>query len=176
MAARIGDGVGFAVGANPERLSWAVDLARTSRKDAGLDPDGVGLGAYMPLFCHPDQDRARELIAGTVASFAHLSSMFGKVVGPADAAQQKVLTAVRDSYDMAKHQTYDSPQSKVLTQDVVDAFAIAGPPNYCVERLSQIAELGISRFVFVGYSFEMDPEEARASRRRIVEQVLPAFR
>lgn len=176
MAARVGDAVGFAVGANAERLNWAVDLARTARKDAGLDPETIGLGAYMPLFCHPERSRARELISGTVASFAHLSTMFGNVVGPADAGQQKVLTAVRDVYDMDKHQTYDSPQSKVLTTDVVDTFAIAGPPAYCVERLAEIVELGISKFIFVGYSFEMDPDEARASRRRITEEVLPALR
>jgi alkanesulfonate monooxygenase SsuD/methylene tetrahydromethanopterin reductase-like flavin-dependent oxidoreductase (luciferase family) len=130
----------------------------------------------MPLFCHPDKARGVELISGTVASFAHLSSVYGTVSGPATEAQKTVLTAIRDNYDMEKHQTFDSPQSKVLTEDVVDAFAIVGPPTYCVERLQEIAELGISKFVFVGYSFEMDPEEARASRTRIVEEVLPAFR
>ena len=176
MAARLGDGVGFAVGANAERIKWAVDVARSSRKEAGLDPDAISLGAYMPLFCHPDRRRARELISGTVASFAHLSSVFGNVSGPADEAQQKVLTAVRNNYEMESHQTYNSPQSKLLTDDVVDAFAVAGPPSLCIERLQEMVELGISRFIFVGYSFEMDADEARACRRRIVEEVLPAFR
>jgi 5,10-methylenetetrahydromethanopterin reductase len=176
MAARVGDAVGFAVGANAARIKWAVDLARTSRQDAGLDPDSLPLGAYMPLFCHPDQRRARELISGTVASFAHLSSMYGTISGPADEAQQKVLTAVRDNYQMEAHQTYNSPQSRILTDDVVDTFAIAGPPSLCIERLQEMVELGISKFIFVGYSFEMDPDEARASRRRIAEEIIPAFR
>jgi len=176
MAARVGDAVGFAVGANAQRIKWAVDLARSSRQEAGLDPDGIPLGAYMPLFCHPDRRRAQELISGTVASFAHLSSMYGKISGPADAGQQKVLTAVRDQYEMEAHQTYNSPQSKVLTEDVIDTFAIAGPPSLCIDRLQEMAELGISKFIFVGYSFEMDPEEARASRRRIAEEVITAFR
>jgi 5,10-methylenetetrahydromethanopterin reductase len=176
MAARLGDGVGFAVGANPQRIGWAVDLARSARKDAGLDPDGIPFAAYLPLFCHPDRNRAVELISGTVASFAHLSSMYGTISGPADESQQKTLTAIRDNYDMAKHQTVNSPQSKFLTDDVIDAFAIAGPPGYCVERLQECAELGISKFIFVGYSFEMDPDEARASRRRIAEEIITAFR
>jgi 5,10-methylenetetrahydromethanopterin reductase len=176
MAARVGDAVGFAVGANPERIKWAVDVARSARKDAGLDADGIPLGAYLPLFCHPDRRRARELIAGTVASFAHLSSLYGKISGPADRAQAEVLTALRANYEMEAHHRYDSPQSKVLTDDVIDAFAIAGPPALCVERLEEMAALGVSKFVFVGYSFEMDPDEARASRRRIAEEVLPAFR
>src|SRR5207248_624737 len=139
LAARLGDAVGFAVGANAARLRWAVDLARTSRRDAGLDPDGIPLGAYLPLFCHPDRARARALLSGTVASFAHLSSLYGAVSGPADAAQQKVLAAVRDTYEMDAHHTYDSPQSKVLTDDVVDTFAIAGPPGLCIERLRELA-------------------------------------
>lgn len=176
MAARLGDAVGFAVGANPERLSWAIDVARSSRKDAGLDPDGIPFGAYMPLFCHPDKRRAQELISGTVASFSHLSSMFGKISGPANEEQAKVLAAVRDTYDMSKHQTVNSPQSRVLTDDVIDAFCIAGPPSYCIERLQELAELGIQKFIFVGYSFEMDPDDAKASRRRIIEEVVPALR
>ena len=83
---------------------------------------------------------------------------------------------MRDTYEMDAHHTYDSPQSKVLTDDVVDTFAIAGPPGLCIERLRELAGLGLSRFIFVGYSFDMDPDEARAARRRIAEEIVPAFR
>jgi 5,10-methylenetetrahydromethanopterin reductase len=175
MAARVGDAVGFACGANVERIKWAIDIVKTTRTDLGLDPD-FPMGAYMPVFCHPDRSRARELISGSVASYVHLSSMLGKVSGPATAEQAKVMTAVRAGYDMENHHTSESPMSKLLTDDVTDIFAIAGPPTYCIERLHELVDLGIKKFIFVGYSFQMDPTEARASRDRLAEHVLPAFR
>ena len=37
-----------------------------------------------------------------------------------------------------------------LTWDFVERFAIVGPPDCCIERLLQLAALGIERFVIVG--------------------------
>ena len=61
---RTADRITFAVGADPDRIRWAIDVARTSRREAGLDPDGLELGAYLPLVVHADRSRARALVAG----------------------------------------------------------------------------------------------------------------
>ena len=46
-AARHADRVLLAVGADPDRLGWGIERARAARKDAGLDPQGVALGAFL---------------------------------------------------------------------------------------------------------------------------------
>jgi hypothetical protein len=102
--------------------------------------------------------------------------MHGEVAGPLDEAGRRALQAVHDSYDMSRHFTHGSPQSGALTDDVIDAFGIAGPPTYCRERLFELIELGITRIFVLGGSLGIDQDEARASRRALVEQVLPALR
>ena len=41
--------VTFAVGAIPERVERCIDLVHGARTDAGLDPSGITLGAYVPV-------------------------------------------------------------------------------------------------------------------------------
>jgi 5,10-methylenetetrahydromethanopterin reductase len=176
VAARTGDRITFAVGADPERLRWAIAVARAARCDAGLDPDALELGAYLPVVVHDDRVRARTLVSGGVASFARFSVMHGEVAGPLDEAGRRTLVEVHDSYDMNQHFTHGSPQSGALTDDVIDAFGVAGPPSYCQERLLELIELGLTRIFVMGGSLGIDQDEARASRRALVEHVLPALR
>jgi len=116
------------------------------------------------------------MISGGVASFARFSVMHGKVVGPADESQRRTLAAVHDAYDMERHFSHGSPQSAKLTDDVIDAFGVAGPPSYCVERLSQLVEMGLTKLFVMGGGFGLDRDEAEASRRLLVDDVLPALR
>jgi 5,10-methylenetetrahydromethanopterin reductase len=169
VGAALAERVTLAVGADPARVRWAVDVARAARPD-------VALGAYLPVFVHPDRSTARTLIAGGVASFARFSVMHGQVVGPADEASQSTLRAVHDAYDMDRHFSHGSPQSGVLTDEVIDAFGVAGPASYCVERLQELIGLGLTKLFFLGGGFGLDREQADASRRLLVDEVLPALR
>ena len=171
LAAMLADRITFAVGADPKRIKWAIGLARSA---AGR-PD-VDLGAYVPVVVHPDRAVARRLISGGVASFARFSVMHGRVVGPAGDAAQKVLSAVHDAYDMNRHFSDGSPQSAPLTDEVIDAFGVAGPPSYCVERLLALADKGLRRLFLLGGGIGADRAEQRAGRRLLVEEVLPALR
>lgn len=174
IAARLADAITFAVGVDPYRLGWAIDTARQARQDAGLDPDSLGLGTYVPLFVHDDRATARELISGNVGSYARFSVMHGTVAGAVSEDQRETLTAVHRAYDMNAHFTHGSRQSQALTDDVIDAFAIAGPPSYCIERLAELREMGLRRFFLIGPGRGSDPKQASASHRRTVEEILPA--
>jgi 5,10-methylenetetrahydromethanopterin reductase len=174
IAARLADAVTFAVGIDPPRLGWAIEHARSCRVAAGLDAESLGLGTYVPLFVHDDRARARELVSGGVGSYARFSVMHGTVAGPVSEAQRETLTNVHRAYDMTAHFTHGSRQSKQLTDEVTDAFAIAGPPSYCLERLAELREMGIRRFYLTGPGLGVDRDEAAASHRRIVTEILPA--
>jgi 5,10-methylenetetrahydromethanopterin reductase len=176
VAAVVADRVTFAVGAEPGRLRWAIDVARRARADAGLDPDALPFGAYVPLLVHRDRGTARAAISGGVASFARFSVMHGQVAGPVDDAQRRVLEAVHDAYDMEQHFTNGSPQSAPLTDEVIDAFGIAGPPGYCVDRLTELRSLGLTKVFVMGGGLGLDRELAHGSRQLFVSEVLPALR
>ncbi len=168
--------VTFAVGANAARLQWGIDTARAARSSAGIDPSGWGIGAYVPVLAHPDRAVARRAIAGVVASYARFSVMHGSVAGPVDSATRDTLHNVHAAYDMHSHFTHGSPQSQVLTDEVIDTFAIAGPPQYCIERLQELVEVGVTKVFVMGGGFRSDPQEASAAHRRLVDDVLPAMR
>src|ERR1700689_3567939 len=75
VGATLADSVTFAVGADPERLVWAVGHARAAREQAGLDPSTLKLGAFLNVVVHPDNARARARARGTVGTIAHFSGM-----------------------------------------------------------------------------------------------------
>jgi 5,10-methylenetetrahydromethanopterin reductase len=173
VGARHAERVTFAVGVSVERIGWAVDQARSAAASVGRE---VELGAYVPVLVHDDRELARKLISGAVGSYARFSVMHGTVAGPVDDAQRARLEAVHDAYDMGSHFSDGSPQSKQLDDGVIDAFGIAGPAGYCIERMLELGSLGIRRIFVMGGAIGVDREEAGAARRRLVEDVLPAVR
>lgn len=172
LAGRVADRVMFTLGAVPERLSWGIELARAARARAGGNPDDLALGAYLNLVCHPDRATARKLVRGGLTTFARFSVMHGQVSGPADAATRGVLDKLHDAYDMRAHTRADSVQATLLDDDFVDAFAIAGPPDHCLERLAGLAALGIDKVIVSGPTAGTDRKAALAAMALLDEAVV----
>lgn len=176
LAALHADRVMLAVGADPVRVAWAIERVRAVRRDAGLDPAGVLIGAYLNVVCHPDVDTARALVAGGLATFARFSVMDGHVRTPVDETQQRVLSDLHNAYDMTHHTEAGSSQAGRLTADFIDRFGIVGSTEVCVSRLSEIGALGVDRFVVTGPSPGADRNAAREATARFVNEVMPELR
>ena len=171
VGARLAQRMTFGVGANAERLRWAIDTARAA---AGDNP--VSLGAHVNVVAHPDVEIGRKLASGTMSTFARFNVMHGATAGPMFAGATETLDRLHDAYDMRAHTRADSPQAAQLDPEFVDQFGIVGPSSYCVERLQELGELGLDRVVIVGPSLGADPAEASAAVARFAEEVLPALR
>ncbi len=171
LATTAGDSVTFSVGANPERVGWAVDRARRARSD-GEERVPLRLGAYINMAVHDDVAVARRLISGGLASFSRFSVMHGTVTAAAQAADQGVLTALHDAYDMTNHGYAGASHLQVLEGDFIDRNGVVGSASTCLERLRSLWELGIERFVIMTLpAREPDAAEAHAA---LVDEVLPA--
>ncbi len=168
VAARQADRVLLAVGADPERVRWAIETVRA------VDAD-VAIGAFVNVACHPDVSVARRLVSGGLSTFARFSVMHGRVHGPATDEQRRVLGQLHDAYDMTRHTRVGSRQADLLSPEFVDRFAVAGPPEVCIERLRGLADTGVDKLVVIGPTAGADPDEARAAQRRFTEAVLPAL-
>jgi 5,10-methylenetetrahydromethanopterin reductase len=176
LGGRLAERVTLAVGADPDRVAWAVDLVRTAAAEAGRDPAAVSFGAYVNVGCHPDLDTARGMIGGAVAAFAHFSSMPGSTgAGLAD-ADRAVVAEVGRRYDSNHHLSNRADHTAPLVDGFVDRFAIVGPPDVCADRLVGLAALGIDRFVVTGPGFGSDRDDARTSARLLVGELIPALR
>jgi 5,10-methylenetetrahydromethanopterin reductase len=81
LAARHAERIGFAVGADPGHLGWALETARAAARAAGRDPASIRYGAFVNCVVHPDPAVARAAMRGTVATFARFSSFGGARAG-----------------------------------------------------------------------------------------------
>jgi 5,10-methylenetetrahydromethanopterin reductase len=168
-AARHADRITFAVGADPDRLRWAIDVARS------INP-AVSLGAYINVVPHPDPATALALASGGLASFARFSVMHGTATGPVSDDQREVLGKIHRAYDMNRHTRADAPQASQLTPEFADRFGVIGPPEHCVARVRELAGLGLDHFAIIGPSIGADRDEAMRAHQLMIDEVLPALR
>jgi len=174
LAARLGDGVLLAVGAEPERLGACISVIREARIAAGLDPNGFTVGAYVAVVPHHDRAKARRMASGNVASFARFTAMHGQVTGAGVEGDHSIYKALHNSYTMRGHMRDGSPQSAELTDEFIDRFAIVGPAEECARRLVELAGLGVHKFIVAPPGFGTDG--ADLVRREIAQEVIPAVR
>ena len=174
-SARHAERVSLSVGADPERIAWGIEVAKQARSEAGLEPDDILFGAYIPTVAHDDPEVALGIGSAGLSLFARFSNMYGEIVGPVNETQRDVLTKIHDSYDMHQHAQAGSVQSGQVTQEFASTFGIFGPSDYCVQRLGELIELGIDRFFIAGTT--LDPSHPYADCSvRFVEEVAPQLR
>jgi 5,10-methylenetetrahydromethanopterin reductase len=175
VAARLAERVTFNLGADRARIGGAIALACQAREDAGLSPRGTSFGAYLNVAPHHDRRVAHQLVKGVVATYARFSGMPGHPVELLDPSDARVIKAVAEKYDMSRHGLSDATHTDALDEAFIERFAVAGPPEYCVERLTELVALGIERFAVVGPAHDGPPDLVAESRRLLVEEVLPAL-
>lgn len=176
MSAPVAERLTFSVGADPERMRWALGLARQARGDAGFDTHGISYGAQVVVVCHPVAATAMEVAMHMVPPLARFQTMQGKV-GPADAMAADNLDKIREGYDMTEHGNIASKERIVggaLSPEFVARFAVVGPPEHCHDRLRELLALGLERLVVVGPGFY--PPGWGEAATLFAREVLPALK
>jgi 5,10-methylenetetrahydromethanopterin reductase len=174
-SARTAERITFALGADPDRVAWGVEVARAAAADAGRDPADLTFGSYISIGCHPDIDAARAMVHGSVAAFAHFSSMPGSTGAGLAGEDKSIVAEVGRTYDSNQHLRNDATHTAALTGEFIDRFAVTGTPDRVVERLQELAVLGIDRFVVTGPGFGADRDDARRANELLTSEVLPAL-
>jgi 5,10-methylenetetrahydromethanopterin reductase len=176
LAAREAEYVTFALGADPERLSWGLELARKAAADAGRDPGEITFGAYVNVGLHADPDTARSMIAGGVAAFAHFSAMPGSTGAGLEGGDRAIVAEVGRRYDSHHHLNNAADHTAPLDADFIDRFGVVGPPERCIERVLDLAALGLERFVLIGPTFGADRDDTRNAHELLATEVLPVLK
>jgi len=161
VAARHADAVTFAVGADPERLRWALSTARAA--------GARRFGAYIVAATDPDLALARDLVRVNVAIFANFAR---HSLAHVDRGTIREIVPPAPTVSAGS----SAPEITRVPDDFIDRFAVVGPANHCAERLREIATLGIERVVIVGASKDVDASRADEARKRFADEVLPALR
>lgn len=175
-AAQTAERITFALGADPARIAWGIDLARTAMKEAGRAEDAVSFGAYVTVACLGDQSAARAMVRGSVAAFAHFSAMPGSTGAGLDEHDRALVAEVGRAYDSNLHLVNRAPHAQLLPDEFVDRFAIVGDARQCITRLQELTELGLTHLVITGPSFGANRDDAQQHTQVIVNEVLPELR
>ncbi|HTV95168.1 MAG TPA: LLM class flavin-dependent oxidoreductase [Steroidobacteraceae bacterium] len=177
MAAPIAERLTFSVGAIPERIDWAIALARAARARQGLTDQGISYGAQLLVYCHRDADTALEAAARAAPPLARFQVIQSGAAGPQNANDAANFEAIRKNYDMTTHGVTHAKSRLMgmkLDADFVRRFAIAGAPEQCIERLIDLARRGLDRLVCVGPAFYS--EAWGEDRHLFAREVMPALR
>ena len=172
-ATRRADRVTVTVGAEPDRVEWAVRTAREARAASGLDPHTFDIGAFVVVGVGTDQDALDELVRGNASISAHFQRGSPSSLSTADAA---VVADVSAHYDDYHHGLEHATQAETLSGDFLRRFCVIGGPDECVERLRRLIGLGLSHVVVVGGSRDIDSSVRERSDRLVAEEVLPVLR
>jgi 5,10-methylenetetrahydromethanopterin reductase len=176
VGATLADSVSFAVGADPDRLLWAIDYARQARKKAGLDPSTLKLGAFLNVVVHPDNARALAMARGTVGTIAHFSGMSRDATAGMRPDDRAVAQKIGETYDMTRHTRGDAGHAQFIDDEFVDRFAIAGPSAHCVKRFEEILKLGLDHLIIVGPGADVAPSDAMQCVGFFRSEVLPILK
>jgi len=166
LGARLGDRVSFSVGASKARLSEAVGLSRASNPD-------LKLTAYVSVAALEDLAAARNLAAPDVAMHAQIAATNAANLSCMSDEERRTAEAIAQAYDMTRHGRHGA-QTAVMDDSFIDANAVVGAPEHCVERLRNLADVGLDRLVLM----LAPPRRGSAgdSYARIVKDVLPHLR
>ena len=169
-AARHAERIDFTVGAEPDRLRWAIAAARADAGD-GRQPS---LGAYLNIAVHPDRRTARDLVRGSTAIFARFATEGAPPDGLSDVTRAGIEQVGR-AYDTAHHGRSSAGHARQLPDEFVDRFAVVGTAEEVTERLTELVGLGLERIVVVPGSLDANPAVVAESNARFAAEVLPAL-
>jgi len=170
VAARLADRIGLSVGANPDRITWALKIIDEALGEAGRSRDDVRIGAFLPVAITTDRATGREAIRPRTAGWAHMSSFKGNDLSQQPEIMRRVTSDLRDTYDYRYHHPgapAQNPNTAACDEEFGDWFGIGGPPSYVVDRIGELVELGLDFFVTA-----LPPAE----REEFAGEVMPPLR
>lgn len=170
LAAAKADRIGLSVGANPERVRWALHIIDEALATAGRTRDDVRIGLYLPLAVTGSRAEAAAALKLRVAGWAHMSAFPGNDLEQQPAIMRTATERLRTGYDYRFHRADAPPvnaNTEMMSEDFADWFGVGGPPSYIIERFGQLVDLGISFF-----NTAFSPAEIE----RFASEVIPAFR
>jgi 5,10-methylenetetrahydromethanopterin reductase len=167
-AARHSEGVDLTVGAELERLRWGAVTAR------GAASSALTVGAYINVAVHAEADRARELVRGSVATFARFSAQ-SRPPGELPEVVRRGTARAAGGYEKDRHGDAAASFAKQLDDEFIDRFAVCGPSAVVRDRLEDISACGIDRVIVVPGSLDTPREAMQQANERFAREVLPAL-
>jgi probable F420-dependent oxidoreductase len=157
--------------ADPDITAWTIKSVREAAAAAGRDPDSITICVAAPAYVGDDLAHQRDQcrwFGGMVGNHvADIVSRYG-TDGPVPRALTEYI-AGRTGYDYNTHGRAANAHADFVPDDIVDRFCVLGPVQRHVERLAELADLGVHQFAVY---LQHDAKEQTLAAYG--EQVIPA--
>jgi probable F420-dependent oxidoreductase len=134
--------------ADPAITRWTIESVREAARAAGRDPGGITMCVAAPAYVGEDVAHQRDQLrwfGGMVGNHvADLVSRYGES-GPVPRELTDYIRG-RQDYDYAHHGKAGNPSTDFVPDSIVDRFCLVGPASAHVDRLNELAELGVDQF------------------------------
>ncbi len=134
--------------ADPHIARWTIGAVRDAAVAAGRPADAVTMCVAAPAYVGTDLAHQRDQLrwfGGMVGNHvADLVARYG-TSGPVPRELTDYIEG-RHGYDYSHHGKADNPSTDFVPDSIVDRFCLVGPASAHVDRLQELAELGVSQF------------------------------
>ncbi len=149
--------------ADPAIARWTIGAVRDAARAAGRDPGGITICVAAPAYVGDDLAHQREQLrwfGGMVGN--HVADLVARY-GSSSAVPRELTDYIREreGYDYSHHGKAGNPSTEFVPDEIVDRFCLLGPASAHVERLQELAELGVDQFSL--YLMHDDREATLAS-------------
>ena len=166
MAGEIADGVLLSGMTSAAYARFAVDHIRLGAERAGRRLADLEIGAFLLISISEDESAAREAVKPFLATLLGILAAEPKnplVATPGTPPQE--LARIGEAF--AKRRT----PVELVSEWMVDTFAIAGSPARCREALGEIVAAGVSHPI----AFEVPGVDPEKTIRTVHEHLMPHF-
>jgi alkanesulfonate monooxygenase SsuD/methylene tetrahydromethanopterin reductase-like flavin-dependent oxidoreductase (luciferase family) len=173
VVAEVGDGV-MVNTAEPALVENALRNVALGAERAGRPAGAVDLWLRTMVALDDDRARARKAATWYAATIAHDFGKTNLLPDTPEAAEVKrrVPQSLQDAcVELAR--TYRPGQPVELPDEVVDAFTIAGPVDYAIERLRALRDVGVEAVSL--FNPENESEKKLEFLERFALEVAPAL-
>lgn len=171
MAGRAADGVILQF-ADPHLIAWCVGFVKKGAQAAGRDFSKIEIMAAAPVWVSDDLKVGREHVRWFPALVSnHVVDLVSRYKPEELPAELTSYIRTKGEYDYLHHCEVDSSNADFVSDEVTDRFCLLGPAKAHIEKLKQLASVGVTQFNI--YLMCGDEEDTLEQYKK---EVMPAFR
>ncbi len=167
-AGEVGDGIIVCNGIHPRILEFALKKIREGAEQAGRDLSEIYLISHGGACVSEDGQEAREAVKTWVA---HVIGSYDPILAKLAGVSDEDILRLRAAFDPAYHIDAATGAYKLVTDEMVRKFAVAGTPEDIIREINVIERFGFNQtsFLFMG-------QDKAKQINLYKEHVLPQFK
>ena len=140
LAGRLADGVILGNGFDLNVLEWAQARIAEGAREEGRSRDAIEIMAAGMIYVSEDGNKARERVRSRLANRAHHNFRFTMETVPPE--ELSGIQRFMEAFDITRP-IEERVQPELVTDYLLQRFAIAGTPEECIARIRKLEEAGV---------------------------------